>query len=66
MSYIFCILTFSSFCSFQDAQRLSEGILNLQRNYRIAHDQFNHLDFVWAKDNVELVNNPVIEFMKNF
>ncbi|CAL8103706.1 unnamed protein product [Orchesella dallaii] len=49
-----------------DVYRLAEQLPNIQRKYRINHDKYNHLDFLWAKDNVELINQQTIEFMKHF
>lgn len=54
------------FCSFQDTYRLAEQMPNLQRMFRVNHDKYNHLDFLWATDNLELINRQTIEFMKNF
>ncbi|ODM97071.1 Lipase 3 [Orchesella cincta] len=49
-----------------DVYRLAEQLPNIQLKYRINHDKYNHLDFLWAKDNVDLINKQTIEFMKNF
>jgi len=49
-----------------DTYRLAEQMPNLQRMFRVNHDKYNHLDFLWATDNLELINRQTIEFMKNF
>jgi len=46
-----------------DTMRIMLNIKNLQRFYRVDHDKFNHLDFLFAKDVVPLLNNPVMRFM---
>lgn len=50
----------------QDVNRLAEMLPNIQLKRRINHDLYNHLDFLWAKDNIELLNQPLIKFLKNF
>jgi len=49
-----------------DAYRIAERIPNLVRFYRVNHNNFNHMDFIWAKDAETLINNPVIEYMSMY
>jgi len=49
-----------------DTHRMAELVPTLVRKYRVNHNKYNHLDFLWAKDNDVLLNKPVMEFMKYF
>jgi len=49
-----------------DTHRIAELLPNIQRKHRVNHDKFNHLDFIIAKDMDTLLNQPIIEFMRNF
>ena len=33
---------------------------------QVPYDDWNHLDFMWAKDADSLLYNPVIDFIHNF
>ena len=45
---------------------MAEQLPNMVRKFRVPHDKYNHLDFLWAVDNDKLLNNYVTEFMQYF
>lgn len=47
-------------------ERLSGELGNLAKLKLIDDKYFNHIDFVWAKDVVSLVNNDLIEFLATY
>lgn len=49
-----------------DVYRLAEQLPNIQRKYRVAHDKFNHIDFLTAIDLIPLMNRPVMDFLDHF
>jgi pimeloyl-ACP methyl ester carboxylesterase len=49
-----------------DVYRLAEQLPNLVRKYRVPHDKFNHLDFLWAIDSVPLLYKTMEDFQKLF
>ncbi|CAG7718918.1 unnamed protein product [Allacma fusca] len=49
-----------------DVARLAELLPNLQRKYRVVHDKFNHMDFLFAKNVDTLLYETVEAFMKYF
>jgi len=49
-----------------DVYHLAEILPNLVRKYRINYDKFNHLDFLFAKDNDKLLVAPIVELMAYF
>lgn len=49
-----------------DVYRLAELLPNIQRKYRMAHDKFNHVDFLTAIDINPLLNKPLMDFMEYF
>lgn len=49
----------------QDVAALAAKLPNLLGTYVVPLAQFNHLDFLWAKDAKALVYDKVIEVIKN-
>jgi pimeloyl-ACP methyl ester carboxylesterase len=49
-----------------DVYRLAEQLPNLVRKFRINHNKYNHLDFLFAIDNNSFLNHPFMEFLKYF
>ncbi|XP_050735947.1 lipase 3-like [Eriocheir sinensis] len=47
----------------EDVARLAAELPNVELNYRIDKDQFNHLDFGWCIHTYEYVNKHVLEFL---
>lgn len=47
-----------------DVYRLAEQLPNLVRKYRVPHDKFNHLDFLWAIDSPTLLYKTLEDFMQ--
>jgi lysosomal acid lipase/cholesteryl ester hydrolase len=50
----------------EDAFRLRDELPNLAADNMIAYEKFNHLDFLWATDVIELLYNDVIAVMENY
>ncbi|XP_037958906.1 lipase 1-like [Teleopsis dalmanni] len=50
----------------EDVLLLAEQLPNLQQLYLVAHKNFNHLDFIWAKDLKKLVNDQILKVLKDF
>lgn len=48
----------------KDVDRLGRSLPNLKENYLVPLKQFNHLDFMWAKDVRGLLYNHIIQTMK--
>ncbi|KAK9875608.1 hypothetical protein WA026_009407 [Henosepilachna vigintioctopunctata] len=49
-----------------DVVRLSKQLKNLVGMYLIPLKKFNHVDFLFGKDAVEVVYKPLIKVLKNF
>lgn len=49
-----------------DVYRLAELLPNLVRKYRVPHDKFNHLDFLWAIDSPSLLYETLEQFQLLF
>lgn len=47
-----------------DVQRLARELPNLVSNTLVAHETFNHIDFVWAINAPHLIYTPIISAMK--
>lgn len=45
----------------EDVMRLKNELPNLVDAKLVSLQRFNHLDFIWARDVVELLYNDVIE-----
>lgn len=49
-----------------DVQWLASQLPRLIASVRVPYDDWNHLDFMWAKDADSLLYNPIIDFIHNF
>lgn len=49
----------------QDTKLLYQQISKPMGLVRVPFDKFNHVDFLWAKDINKLLNDELIEFVKN-
>lgn len=47
-----------------DVQRLAQELPNVVSNTLVAHETFNHVDFVWSINAPRLIYNPIISTMK--
>lgn len=54
------------FADVGDVQRMALKIKNLALNYQIPIPAWNHLDFLWAIDVKEQINDPVKEHMLKY
>lgn len=50
----------------QDVDQLYKELGNPFGKFRVPHEQFNHLDFMWAKDVKELLYDKILSLMTNF
>ncbi|XP_066998922.2 lipase 3 [Anabrus simplex] len=50
----------------QDTDTLSHELPNTIGKFRVAHDKFNHLDFLWAIDAKPLLYDIIIRFMGRY
>lgn len=50
---------------FQDSQLLYQKFSKPLGLVRVNFEKFNHVDFIWAKDVNKLLNDELIEFVKN-
>lgn len=48
----------------EDVEELHQGLGNVIGKFLVNDSQFNHLDFVWAIDAVELLFNRVFDIMR--
>ncbi|RZF49223.1 hypothetical protein LSTR_LSTR010953 [Laodelphax striatellus] len=48
----------------QDVAEVTEKLPNLVRNFTVANDKFNHMDFLWAKNAKQLVYDDMLKLMK--
>ncbi|XP_011865872.1 PREDICTED: lipase 3-like [Vollenhovia emeryi] len=49
-----------------DVDELYKELDNPLGKFRVPHEKFNHLDFMWAKDVKELLYDKVLSLMTNF
>ncbi|KAL3266970.1 hypothetical protein HHI36_011119 [Cryptolaemus montrouzieri] len=49
-----------------DVVRLSKQVKNLFGMYLIPLKKFNHVDFLFGKDALQMVYNPLVEVLRNF
>lgn len=54
------------FIILQDVQNFYSHIPLKLGIYRIDHEDFNHFDFLWAKDAPELVYSKILEIMDDY
>ncbi|KAG5881587.1 hypothetical protein JTB14_034807 [Gonioctena quinquepunctata] len=52
------------FAAIEDVDRLASELPNVVKKRMIENKKFNHLDFIFAKDSNELINNDLVEHMK--
>lgn len=50
----------------QDVALLEKELGNLYGKFRVPHEKFNHLDFMWAKDVNDLLYNKILSLMTHF
>lgn len=50
----------------ENVYELRDVLPNIIRDYLVPFDQFNHLDFIWAKDVKSLVNNDVVDVLNKY
>ncbi|XP_068205896.1 gastric triacylglycerol lipase-like [Palaemon carinicauda] len=50
----------------KDVERTLSELPNLVVNHRVQHDNFNHLDFLWAENAKSLVYRHVIDFFNQY
>lgn len=66
VSIIFCIAFTLCFYHSQDVEELYKNLGNPFGKFRVPHEQWNHLDFMWAKDVKELLYDKIISLMTHF
>ncbi|RXG72447.1 hypothetical protein Avbf_08469 [Armadillidium vulgare] len=49
-----------------DVQFLIKYLPNVRSRYPVPLKQFNHLDFLWAKDKMSLVYHPVLKMLSGY
>lgn len=54
------------FVSAQDLQILTTHLPNIIDTYKVPYKDFNHIDFVYAKDAPKLVYNEVLRIIKQY
>lgn len=54
-----------SLAAVEDVRRLAQELSNVVSNNLVAHESFNHIDFVWAINAPRLVYAPIISLMKS-
>lgn len=52
--------------SFQDVQELADNLPNVVYSHLVEDELFSHLDFLWAIDLNDLVNNYVIDLLAKY
>lgn len=50
----------------QNVMELIDVLPNVVRDYLVPWELFNHVDFIWAKDVKELVNNDVVDVLNKY
>jgi len=50
----------------QGVANIAAKLPNLVKSVRVAHDEWNHLDFLWGKDADRLVYSPLVTVMEEF
>ena len=51
---------------FQDVLRLYGSLTEKIGLYEVPLSNFNHVDFLWARDAPELVYNPLLKMLQNY
>lgn len=49
----------------KDVRKLHEILPDTTQMYLVPYEKFNHIDYLWAKDAPRLVNEKVMEILKN-
>lgn len=50
----------------QDVDKLYKELGNPYGKFRVPHDKFNHLDFMWAIDVKDLLYDKILSLMTQF
>ena len=58
--------SFSLNVSFQDAKTVVKSVSNVVNDYEIPYELFDHLDFIFAKDVVDLLYVELIKTMQAY
>lgn len=54
------------FFFFQDLERLDSKLKSVVARYKVPHEKFNHIDFLWATDADKLIYIPTLKLMNSF
>jgi len=53
-------------CDPVDVAQLAATLPNLALNFRVNFSEFNHIDFIFAKDVDTLVNKPLMDILSKY